>query len=297
MTVTQGSVNTNYEKQNSPGFELVDTINNIEANGERLAMIPAWPLNGSIEPIEPILMPIINREIALYNKVSRRNHLLHGAATFTPYVASDMEDEKFDDIVSSGLGAWLRVRQGDTIGVVETPTAALQDMATAIKDTIEEMARMGIRMLSPETNDQSGVALEIRNAAQTAQLGTLNTKVSNQMADIIAFMINWRYGTEYTSSDVHFQLSADFDPVPLGDQYLRLATEWYQGGLIPRSVWIAILKQNDMLAPDYDDEEGQSEINQDELVVTPREDMNFQADMQQQLAAVKTGQPANPMNQ
>jgi hypothetical protein len=210
-------------------------------------------------------MPLLDREVALYNKVSRRNHLLYGAATYTPVVSTDMNDESFQEIVDSGLGSWIKLRAGETASVLETPTAALQDMDRAILATIEEMARMGIRMLSPETI-QSGVALEIRNAAQTAQLGTLNIKISNQMADIIAFMLNWRYDKQYSSIDVEFELSADFNPTPLGADWLRLATEWYEKGLIPRSLWLALLKQNDMISPDYDDSTGKLEINGDELI-------------------------------
>jgi hypothetical protein len=128
--------------------------------------------------------------------------------------------------------------------------------------SIEEMAKMGIRMLSPETA-QSGVALDIRNAAQNAQMGVLNTKISNTMRQIIAFMIRWKYNIEIKIDDVQFELSADFNPTPLGADWLRLATEWYEKGLIPRSVWLQILKQNDMLSPDYDDEAGKQEITAD----------------------------------
>ena len=132
-------------------------------NGERMTTIPAFPLNGSVEAIEPMLQPLIDREVGLYNKVSRRNHLLYGAATYTPVVASDMTDEAFETLVSSGLGSWLRVGEGESITALETPTGALNDMETAIMNTISEMARMGIRLLDPEgNNNTSGVALEIR---------------------------------------------------------------------------------------------------------------------------------------
>ena len=237
-------------------FILKETIADIKMNGERLDFIPAWPLNGSIEIQQPILTPIIDKEVALYNKISRRNHLLYGAATYTPVICSDMTDEDFESIVNSGLGTWIRLRQGDTASALETPTAALADMDRAIANSIEEMAKLGIRMLTPET-DQSGIALEIRNAAQTAQLGSLNNKVSNTLKQIISFMINWRYGIEVPSAEIDFSLSADFNPVPLGADWLRLATEWYQQGLIPRSIWLEMLKHNDVIAPDYDDEEGQ----------------------------------------
>jgi hypothetical protein len=136
-------------------------------------------------------------------------------------------------------------------------------------------------MLTPET-DQSGIALEIRNAGQTAQLGTLNTKIGNQFSSIIAFMLNWRYGLALTASEIEFELSADFDPVPLGSDWLRLATEWYEKGLIPRSIWMSMLKQNDMVSADYDDEEGKAEINSDEMVFTTKENMDYAMQRNQQ---------------
>ena len=256
-------------------FPLIETITDIIANGERLTQIPAWPLNGSIRMIEPMLSPFIDKEVSLYNKMSRRNHLLYGASTYTPVISANITDEQFGAIVDSGLGAWLRLPEGGTATVLDTPTSALADMDRAIAATIEEMAKLGIRMLTAETA-QSGVALDIRNAAQTSQLGTLNTKISNQMAAIIAFMLNWRYDLQLKSTDIIFELSADFNPTPLGADWLRLATEWYENGLIPRSVWLQILKVNDMVSPDYDDKEGMEEITASDVTRT-RTDTSYAA--------------------
>jgi hypothetical protein len=275
VPIIAGQVQTNHGV-NKPRFDLVETTLPI-ANDINLKVIPAWPLNGAIDAVEPMLSPIIDKEVALYNKISRRNHLLYGASTYTPYITSDMPDEDFDEIVDGGLGTWIRLRQGDTAGVLETPTDALADMDRAIAAGIEEMARLGIRMLSPESQ-QSGVALEIRNAAQTAQLGTLNNKISATMAQIIAFMLNWKFDKQYKASDIEFSLSADFNPIPLGADWLRLATEWYEKGLIPRSIWLTMLKQNDMVSPDYDDGEGKLEINGDQLLM-PKGDSNFADDL------------------
>jgi hypothetical protein len=300
VPVVNGKIQQQYGQKASE-FKLVDTITNILANGKPLDIIPAWPLNGAIQPVEPLLTPLQDKEIALYNKMSRRNHLLYGASTYTPVVKSGMSDEEFQAIVQSGLGTWIKVGQDDDVTVLATPTEALADMDRAIAAAIEEMARLGIRLLAAET-DQSGVALEIRNAAQTAQLGTLNVKISNQLADIIAFMLNWRYDRQYTSSDVEFTLSADFNPTPLGADWLRLVTEWYQTGLIPRTVWLQILKINDIIPPDYDDEEGQKEVNDDELIITPKEQADYAQEVElanldlqaQALAQKPAAAPAKP---
>jgi hypothetical protein len=137
------------------------------------------------------------------------------------------------------------------------------------------------------------VALELRNAAQTSQLGTLNMKVSAQLADIIVCMINWRYDLEITVSDIKFNLSEDFNPAPLGADWLRLVTEWYENGLIPRSVWLQIIKINDIIPPDYDDEEGSTEITEDENIISPKD--KFEAD--QELAKAKSKEMSSALKQ
>jgi len=264
VQVLNGDISREYaESASESGFELYDTVYPMKF-GERLGKIPAWPLNGHIDPVEPVLMPLIDREASLYNKVSRRNHLLYGAATYTPIVSSDMSDEEFEELVGAGLGTWLRVRAGESVSVLETPTSALSDMDRAIDNTVNEMAKMGIRMLSPE-QAASGIALEIRNSSQTAQLGTLNAKVSSTMESVIAFMLNWKYGTDYSSRDIEFSLSSDFSPMVGGNESMRLVSEWYQSGLISRSTWLNIAKFNDFLPADYDDEEAIQEIQTDPL--------------------------------
>jgi hypothetical protein len=191
-----------------------------------------------------------------------------GAATYTPVVQSDMTDEEFEELVGAGLGTWLRVRKDETITVLETPTGALADMDRAIEATVQEMAKMGIRMLSPE-QAASGVALEIRNASQTAQLGTLNAKISGTMQEIIAFMINWKYDGEFTGNDIEFTLSSDFAATVGGEGSMRLVAEWYQSGIISRETFVTIAKFNDFLPADYDDEVAIEAIQTDPLVANP----------------------------
>jgi len=271
IKVLNGDVKQEYtEMGHSNTFTKVNTVYPTMF-GERLMRIPAWPLNGQFDPVEPVLMPLIDREVSLYNKVSRRNHLLYGAATYTPIVQSDMADEEFQEIVDAGLGTWLRVRKDENISVLETPTGALNDMDRAIESTVQEMAKMGIRMLSPE-QAASGVALEIRNASQTAQLGTLNAKVSNTLREVMAFMLNWKYGTDYNSSEIEFQMSNDFAPMVGGEGAMRLISEWYQSGIISRSTWVSIAKYNDFLPADYSDEEAIEEIQTDPLTNQPSDD-------------------------
>ena len=234
-------------------------------HGERMSSIPAWPLNGSIEVIEPELSTILDKEIALYNKISRRNHLLYGAATYTPWVATDMQQTDFDTIVAQGLGTWIKLNQGDTIGALTTPTDALTDLDTAIKAGLDELAKLGVRMLANEDHEQSGVALQLRSASQTAYIGSLNTKISAVLRDVILHLFKRRFDLDLTVKDVKFDLCSDFDTLPLGAEWIKLMGEYYEKNFIPRTAWLALLKANDLLPADYNDEEAKTEIDKDEL--------------------------------
>lgn len=250
------------------------TNTNLFMNGDRMNYIPFFPLNGSIETVDPMMTAIVNREVALYNKISRRNHLLYLSATYTPVVKSDsLTDTEKNDLVRQGLGTWMFVNKDDSVETLQTPTDALKDMEAAIKNGYDELTRIGVKMLSlePNNSDQSGVALSLRNASQNAALATLNAKVSESMKKIIKHMVNWRYDISISETDIRFNLSSDFTPAPRGADWMRLITEWYSGGLIPRSTFIEIAKNNDALPTDYNDVTGKDEISQDDRIISPRE--------------------------
>jgi sugar/nucleoside kinase (ribokinase family) len=68
-------------------------------------------------------------------------------------------------------------------------------------------------------------------------------------------MLTWKYGEEVLPSEIEFTMSTDFDPTPLGVEWVQLVTDWYQQGLTSREVWIDIIKKNDLLSPNYNDAE------------------------------------------
>ena len=254
------------------GVIVTRSVNGVEeqavplmVNGEALRVIPVFPLNGSMNVQPSILQPLIDREVGLYNKLSRRNHLLYGAATYTPVIMSDVSEDQFNKIVENGIGSWIHLERGATADILAAPTDALSKMESAIASTVEDMARMGIRILSPEGGQSSGVALEIRNSAQTAQLGLLNARISEAFQAACQLHARWRTKDPFME-EVTFQLSADFNPVPLGSDWLKLVTDWYQAGLIPRDLWLSIAKSNDVVPADYDDERGRQDIEKDNLV-------------------------------
>ena len=272
-TFIDGQVLQNYSSVNQDEWTLQSTNTNILIDGERIDFIPFVPLNGSIDIVDPSFTPIVDREVALYNKVSRRNHLLYLSATYTPVVSSDtLSEGDKTALARQGLGTWMFVGKEDKIQTLATPTHSLTDMETAIKGAYDELTRIGVKMLSlePANADSSGVALQIRNAAQNAQIATLNAKVSDSIKKIILIMLRWKTGLVIPAGEVRYNLSSDFNKLTTSTETIRLISEWYQSGIIPRPLFVEIMKNNDVLPSDYEDASAVNEINADELVMSPR---------------------------
>jgi hypothetical protein len=229
--------------------------------GRTLNFIPIWPIGGQLLSTTPYLEAFVFKEFHLYNKMSRRNHLLYGAATYTPYVTGIGEDG-FNDIISRGLGSWLRGDENTKFGVLSTPTEALADMEKAIAASIGELAKLGIRMLTPDVAE-SGVAIELRNSSQVARLNSISTSVSSTVGQVLAFLIFWKSKGKLDVGKIHFEIAKDFDRRTLDANLLRLATEWYENNRIPRSLWLNIVKSNEIVPTAYDDEVGREEMLRD----------------------------------
>ena len=244
-------------------YDLVDEQTNItDADGARLREIPLFPLNGLYDPLQPVFETFCNREIHLYNKQSRKNHLLYGTATYT-LVAKTDDDDVISRLQSAGLGSILQIGQNDDLDPLQIDPTALDAWASEIEAVIGQLAKMGVRMLAKEM-DESGVAIELRNAGQTSQLAALSRAISQMLQRIFTFMAAWRYGSEVGT--VKASLSPDLTSSGLGADEMRLVTEWYMAGAVKRETWISMAKANDFLPADYDDSDAAEKITADAVL-------------------------------
>jgi hypothetical protein len=221
------------------------------ANGKPLPYLPFWPLNGNLKKGRPLLETIVDKEAVLYNKLTRRNHVLFTAAAFTPVVFADITQEEFEKLTDSGIGSWLFVPSSQgRIDTLKSPTDALVDMDRAIASNIEEIAKLGVRMLTSNVANESGIARRLQDSPQTATISSLSAKLGSTLSQVFSELASWHFNKPIV---VEMKLSSDFDDYVIGESWLRLATEWYENGHIPRDVWVNLLKKNDVLETEYDD--------------------------------------------
>ena len=263
-TTTPGAF-TKYFESEKVSYSLFSSVVPLK-HGEPLTEIPVIPLNGHITPITPMISGMVHKELALYNKTSRRNHLLYSSGILTPMVFASSSQE-VEDQLDRGLGTIWILPVDSKVDILQTPTGALSDFESAIGQNVESISRLGIRLLSNDnTYAQSGVALTLRNSPQIAQLSLFNTRVSRQFEKILNLLEDYNRNPMAEPRKMSFSLTQDFDPTPLGSEWLRLITEMYESKMLPRSAWIDALKRNDILADSYNDQEGVQEIQQDPLV-------------------------------
>lgn len=240
--------------------------------GEVQTKLPFQPINGEVKPKGTVLQSMFDQEASLYNKLTRRNHLLYGTTTYTPVIKSDMTDEDVEKLTQSGLGSWLRVRADEDIDILAAPYEALESQDRAIDQTISTMTKLGLTLLDPNINSEvSGTALAIRNAPQHFRIGMLNEIVSSVVKIVLVDFINYMYDTNYEVTDFSFTMSPDFDPTPQGEKFLRLIGEYYQSGLIDRETFVHQLRVNNIVTNDYNDEEALKRISEDELTISDAE--------------------------
>ena len=252
---TAGHLNTD-TKDTTQDWVEIRTENNILRRGERLDFIPIYPLNGEVEPIDPMLSNIMKREIGLYNLYGRRNHLTYASSVMTPVLSGRFNEQDIQAISDAGIGTLWFLPEGGRAEILSAPTEALSHQETAIQNTIEDMAKMGMRIISQEIRShQSGVALDIRNAPQTAQLSTFSVKISSQISKIIRTMVRWRYDIDYPDDALQFNLCSEFQTGPQGLEWARLMFEMYMANAIPQEVFTEFLRKNDLVAGDFRDDE------------------------------------------
>ena len=254
---------------NTDDWTLVARDDDIRFGNQRMDFLPVYPLNGHIEPIEPILTNLITKELHQYQRLSGRNHLQNGTRAYTVLVKSDQIKAKDQEqFKRQGLGSIWFLNSDDDADVLAPPHEALAEFYKSIEASYEEMSNLGMRLMSPEVRSHvSGVAINLQQGASVSILASLNTRISETMRNIIASMVNWRYGTDYAIGDFSFSLSSDFTAGPIGIEGVRLIGEWYLRGMVDADAWIYAAKKNDLLPSDWDVVAARENLKTDEIFI------------------------------
>ena len=222
---------------------------NIRIGSERLDFLPLFPLNGEVEPKVPLISHMIERELTLYNLLSRSNYLLYNSAAYTPIFYGDFSEDQATLVEERGIGRMLFLPEGARAEILSSPIEALDSYLNRIQQTVEDMAKLGARIINAELQThQSGTAVNSARAPQVSQLSSLSGSVSSQLRKVIVLMIRWSYPGE--TPVVDFKLSPDYEDDVLGVEWARLFGEWYDKGIFPEGYFTRFLRNEGVLRVD-----------------------------------------------
>ena len=212
IRVYRGATSTTTAGLNSSSYQLSETLTNISGQSGPIDFLPIFPVNGSIDPVQPLLSHLCNIEIDTYN-LSTRLENLFSAASMPTVVVKDSnlatQTSRDDQIaLERGYGSFVYVNSEASVEFLAAPVDAISHFQAEIQSKYELLAKLGIRMLSSEGGtNQSGDALRIRNNFSQITLSYLSMLFSRATKRLITELMAWR-GLSFDPNDIDVTLSS-----------------------------------------------------------------------------------------
>lgn len=265
-------------------------------NGVALDFIPFQPLNPTtltwaIE--KPVLLDLVNANLALYTVMADRRHGAHFCALPTPWVTGVPSTVKALKI--GGAAAWILEKDGQA-GMLEMTGKGLESLKELIEDLKHEMAVLGSRVLEEEpATQETATAVELRQSGGTATLKRMALTASAAFTRVMQW-VSWWAGASATPTDekVTVQLNRDFLAATIDPRLLTEMTKALQEGAISKETYYAFLERGELTIPSRTFEEEQKAIDAEREEAQGRADAAM-ADAQARLAA--EGGAPNPTDQ
>ncbi|SEJ87358.1 protein of unknown function [Sphingobium sp. AP50] len=155
-----------------------------------------------------------------------------------------------DDVAISPGTMWQFEEENAKVGMLEYTGAQAAQLESRANNLRDYMASAGARILAPEKAAvESGQALEIRNAAQTASLDQVRRTTNRIILDQIQWAAWWAGADE---TQVVFEMSGDFTSAKLSsEERKQIVAEW-QAGLYSHEQAIERMVAGGALPEDFD---------------------------------------------
>lgn len=213
----------------------------ILANGAPLKYIPLHIAGAQKNAIDyeqkPLLEDIADANLAHYRNSAdyEENLFFHGRSTL--FLTSDISQETFDAANPEGIR--MGSRSAHFLGANGSATLLQSNAASALEialaSKLEDMQRLGAKLITPQSGAETAEAARIRASAESSQLDSLVDNVSEAIEAALESMALFM-GTDPDA--VNFELNRELFPETLSDQDVTELRNLYADGLISREqVW------------------------------------------------------------
>lgn len=236
-------------------------------NGAELGYIP-FVLCGqhdNFEPKNPIILDLVNLNLAHYRVSADYEHGCHFTGLPTPvvtgYQSADDSKEKF---YIGSTSAWVFPQPDAKASFLEFSGQGLGALERNLESKERQMAILGARIIE---NQKSGVeayqTAQLRANGENSTLASIAILLSKQIERALNIMSDWA-----GLGEVKLKLNTDYYPVTMTSQDLAELVKAWQSGAISYQTMFESLKKGEIIADNVTVEEEQARIAEQPPTIT-----------------------------
>lgn len=227
--------------------------------GQTLNEIPFVFINTkdiSASPDIPPLLGLANLTLAIYRAEADYRHTLYMQGQDTLVVVGGSQDQ--DQATRVGAGAKIDVDMGGDAKFIGVSSSGLAEMRQALQNDKEAAVTKAGQLMNSNSKQESGDALKIRMAAQTASLNQVAVTAAYGLEQLLKKLARWMNVDETQVKVIPNLQFADKNMT--GQDFAQLVAA-KQTGLLPISdaALHEILKSQNLTKMDYQEERAQME--------------------------------------
>jgi hypothetical protein len=205
---------------------------------------------------KPPMLDLVDANIAHYRNSADYEHGLHFTGLPTPYVAG-VQLQEGQSLNLGSMTAWVFPDPSAKAEFLEFKGEGLKAVREAMKDKENRMAALGARMLADDKKSAEAFqTLEMRTAGERSVLASISRSASDAITRCLNIMAQWVGAPE----DCRFTLNTDFGASRMQPNMLQQLVAAYQADAIPQSVLFENLQRGEIISPDMDFEEYQTQL-------------------------------------
>lgn len=226
--------------------------------GRTLGEIPfvfIGPKDININPDLPPLLGLANRSFAIYKGEADLRQALHITSEETLVtIGQPLSD---GDKIRVGTGARIAMAEGGDVKYIGPESRALQFQSNNLQRDYDEAKALSARLSQSGSQVESGEALRIRVAAQTANLASIARAAAGGLQEILRMAARW---LEIDPYEVVITPNLDFadDPTPFSELN-EMLTFKQRGGVISHRTMNEVMVKRDLTERSLEEELAQIE--------------------------------------
>lgn len=225
-------------------------------NGQPMNFIP-FDIVGGFDVRKPLLMDLVDMNIAHLRNSADLEHGLHFTALPTPYVAG-VQLEAGQSLNIGSATAWVFPDPSAKAEYLEFSGDGLQTIERALEKKVQMMAVLGSRMLTEEKRTAEATdTLAMRSAGERSLLAATANDVNDTLKRCLKWMAEW-IGLD--PDHVEYSLVLDFGAKRLDPQMIQALIGAYQGGVITFETLFFNFQRGEIIASDVEYEDYEAQI-------------------------------------